>query len=491
MDFLDPKKKRATRIRLYIGYALVGIALVIGTILLVFEAKGFDVDRSTGQVIQNGLVYVDAHPESARVIVNGENKGNTDTRLVIPEGSYDLRLERDGYRTWQHHFELEGSSIERFIYPFMFPTKLKSSDIQLFSAAPSFATESLDRKWVVVLQPGSLSTFNVFDISNKTVPSTSIALTDAQITTAGTKHQFELVEWSTDNRHFIVKHTFDTGVEYILVDREAAATSINLNKHFARPLVNVTLRDKKFNQLYLLDSIGGTLVSANLDTKAVAIVANKVLNFRPHGGDIVLYVSAEGASATKNLVRIRDGDQTYNLRSLPADQLYLLDIARFDGDWYMVVGAAAEKKAYVYINAFDALKASKPRVPLPSALLKLDVPLEYASFSANTRFMSVQGGSQFAVYDAETQRQYRFDSKLQLPPNQKVTWMDGHRFTVVSEGKLRVFDFDGTNMQTLNQAELGFIPFFDRDFKLLYTISPSVSVKNRTALTSTIINLSQ
>src|SRR5687768_8210108 len=140
MDFLDPKKKRAHRIRLYIGYSLMAIVLLISTLILVFEANGYDVDRKTGDVIQNGLVFVDAHPAQAKVILNGVEKGQTDMRLVLPTGQYDLELQRNGYRSWKRRFNLEGSTIERLVYPFLFPTKLEPADIQLYASQPGLAT---------------------------------------------------------------------------------------------------------------------------------------------------------------------------------------------------------------------------------------------------------------------------------------------------------------------------------------------------------------
>src|SRR6476619_6690047 len=118
MDFLDPKKKRANRIRLYIGYALMAIALGIGTLILVFEANGYDLDPKTGSVIQNGLVFVDAHPIAATVNVDGQEKGQTDARLILTAGDHNIELKRDGYRTWQKQIDLEGSVIRRFAYPF-------------------------------------------------------------------------------------------------------------------------------------------------------------------------------------------------------------------------------------------------------------------------------------------------------------------------------------------------------------------------------------
>jgi hypothetical protein len=51
--------------------------------------------------------------------------------------------------------------------------------------------------------------------------------------------------------------------------------------------------------------------------------------------------------------------------------------------------------------------------------------------------------------------------------------MDGHRLSLVSENNVQVFDFDGTNMQKLSPSHTAFPPFFDRDYKAMFTIAPN------------------
>jgi hypothetical protein len=62
MYYLDPKGKRAHTIRLFIGYFLMAIVLAISTLLVVLITNGYDVDRKTGGVIQNGLIVVGSNP---------------------------------------------------------------------------------------------------------------------------------------------------------------------------------------------------------------------------------------------------------------------------------------------------------------------------------------------------------------------------------------------------------------------------------------------
>ncbi len=484
MDFLDPKKKRAHLIRLYIGYILMGIALFIGTLILVYQASGYDFDPKTGTIVQNGLVFVDSHLESSTVYVDGKEKGQTDTRLVLPSGKHELQLKKSGYRTWQREFNLEGGTVMRFVYPFLFPENLVTKDVEIYGTAPGMSLASPDRRWLVVQQPGVLSSFEVIDLNDRNNPVTTITLPSELFDSRGATHKLEAVEWSTDNRHLLFKHNFEGGSEFLVLDREVPASSINLTKFFEVPITNVVLRDKRADQFYLFDASGMVLRTADTKHKETTPIINRVRSFRSYGPNVVLYVSEDSTTAGKVNVNLWDNGAVYNLRQLPLGKTYLLDIAKFDGRWYIAAGEDTEQKTYVYRDAFNDLRTVPAKIPVPVSVLKVKNP-QFISFSTNARFIAVQGGSEFAVYDAEDNDQFRYDNNLTILQGQKSIWMDGHRLAVVSQNKVVVHDYDGTNQQTLSDANPDYPIFFNRDYDAMYTFANSRQVPLKPALLRT------
>jgi hypothetical protein len=484
MDFLDPKKKRAHKIRLYIGYALMAVALGIGTFILLFEAFGYDVDRKTGEVIQNGLVFADAHPEQAQVYLNGRLEGQTDTRLTVPTGDYTLEMKRDGYRDWKKSFELKGSVVERYNYAFLFPQELKTQDMELYGSMPSFATQSPDRKWLLVLQPGKFDTFDLYDLGADNLDKTTVAIPAGLMNTSQPERKLELVEWSNDNRHVVLKHSFKGGSEFVIFDRQVPAESVNINATFNIPISEVSLRDKKWDKLHILDANGGILRFGDVKPKSLSIIGSRVLAFKTYGDEVMIYITDQGAPEGKVLVNVRRDSDTYKIRELSAGTKYFADVTRYDNEWFMAAGSDTDKAVYVYKEVFHDVALSNPRIPAPIAVLRLG-RIEYLSISANTRFIGIQGGSEFATYDAEYDRQHRFDTGIKLIPGYQAKWMDGHRYTVVSDGKLIVFEFDGTNQQTLTASEQHLLPYFDRDYDNLFMITKSVGVQDRASLNKT------
>jgi hypothetical protein len=486
MDFLDPKKRRAHHIRLVIGYGLMAIALGFGTLILVFATSGYGIDRKTGTIIKNGLVFVSAHPESAKIYINGQDRGSTDGRFVLEEGKYNFALKRDGYRDWTHDVMVEGVSVERLVYPFLFPSKLTSSDVQLYAAAPDMVTQSPDRHWIVSHQAANFNSFEVTDASTDTNDTTTATLPTSVMPAKTGTQKLEAVEWSTDNRHVLLKHSFAEGSEYIMFDREVPAESINITQALGgRQLAQLALRDKKPDQVYVHQA-DGVLQAFDLKSRAVTPVATKVLSFWPYGDKTILYVTDADAPAGKVYAKLRQDTTSYTVRTLPKSDTYLLNMAEFDGDQYVAIGTKAESRLYIYLNPLSKLKASPTQLPPVKVLLKVDSGAEFASFSANARFIAIQSSSKFAIYDAETNRQFRYDQKIVVDAGREATWMDGHRLNLVAnDGKLHIFDFDGTNHQTLLATLPAFTPFFDRDYTALFTVSPSVTVKDKTALVRT------
>lgn len=484
MDFLDPKKKRAHTIRLFVGYCLMAIAILLATTLLLFAALGYGINRSTGEVTQNGLVFVDAHPEAANIKINGIDKGQTDGRFVFEAGRYTLQLTRDGYRNWQKDFTLEGGSIVRLVYPFLFPSQLVTSTVTTATATPDVTTLSPDRHWIVLHAPDALTTLQVVDTSTKQNTAVPVTIPAAVFGSHTGAQGLEFTEWSTDNRHILLKHSFTGGYDYIIVDREKPETSINVSQVLGRNFTSVTLFDKQSDKIYGYEANGGILQSIDLKSKVATNVATNVNTFWPYKDTNVLYVTSQGATEGKVAVHLRDGQADYVVRELAMGSKYLLNLAEFDGDMYLAAASGVDGKLYIYKNPLVALKKNDQTQNIPLLLLKLDNP-DYVTFSANARFIALQAGSKFEVYDAETKQQYRYDTKLVLELGQKAAWMDGHRLMLTSEGKMRVFEFDGLNMQTLVSAQTGFIPAFDRDYTAMFTYGPLVNDATKAGLSRT------
>jgi hypothetical protein len=483
MDFLDPNKNRAHTTRLLIGYILVAIAVAMAALILLFQSLGYDVDRRTGQVIQNGLVFLSTKPDTASIYLNGQlNRSRTNTRLPIPAGQYKVELKSANYRDWKRSFYLEGGKVERIDYPILFPIKLKTADTQLYSAAPGLTTQSPDLRWLLVQQPGSDTVFDNFDLNNTNQAPSTLILPPDLLTPAEGTHTLTVTEWASDNKHVLVKHDYTGGSEYVMLDRENIASSLNINKLIGSPTAIVSLRDKRYDKLLIYEL--KTLALETYDTKSKQLLPllQKVISFKSYGSDLIIYSTADSIKPSQTIVKLWDGTISYEMRTFTSATEIMLDITQHANDWYAVVSSLHDGQVYIYENPQNNVKQAKPLVPI--SVLRLDRPA-FVSFSNNTQFVVAQNGSKFAVYDIEGDRRSYYELKQTVPVGLQAKWMDGYHLALVVNGRTLVMDYDGINQQELSANLPGYLPIFNHDYTALYNIAPSVVVPGRPALTRT------
>jgi len=483
MDFLDPKKRRAHEIKLIIGYILIGLAVVLATVLLLYMAYGFGLNK--GQVVQNGLIFVSSTPSGSNVYVNGQQRGTTGERLFLQAGTYTMEIKRTGYRTWQRAVTVEGGMVEHFDYPFLFPSNLQTTDRKTYTTAPALATQSPDRRWILIEQPGPLGTFDMYDIKNeKQVATSTVTLPSSLLTTSDAKVQsLKLVEWSNDNQHVLLEHVYGSSHEYIMLDTQTPTQSVNVTKTLGlTPSDQLSLQNKKFDHYFVYDSNAGTLDTDALSSPTLTPLLTHVLAYKTNGPNMVLYTTGQDAPSGEVNVMLYQNNKSYELRTLPVDKTYLLNLTQYSGTWYVAAGARSDNRVYVYKDPVSVL-GQQGQLLVPITVLRVDTP-DYLEFSANTQFIMAAHDNHFAVYDAQYDKTYAYtiDAHFDVP-QLHATWMDGDRITYVSGDKLVVFDYDSTNLQTLMPSSPAYLPFFDQNYHYVYDLATSAATSKTPAQT--------
>jgi hypothetical protein len=474
MDYLDTPKEFRQRILLFIGYILIAIAIVTTTLLLVYWAYGYNFNKK-GALIQEGLVFLSSQPSPANIYVNGRlNSATTNTRLFIASGVYHFELTRAGYRNWTRTVTVDGGAVEHFDYPLLIPNKLKSSNIETFAAAPGLLTESVNQNWIIIQKPGSSTDFDLYDISSNKPVESNLSLPSTILGKAVISESWKLGEWSDDNKHVLLEHIYDGNIEYILLDRSDPTQSVNLSTTYN--LSNTSALDlinDKYNNYYIYNSATQVLSTATLGTSTVTPVLQHVISYKSYGNNTVLYVTNDGGSTTKVMVKLFENGKTYDIRTLPVSSTYLLNLTTYSGTPYVAVGSNAANKVYIYQDPVSQLNqnSSTNGILVPIWVLNVSQP-NYLSFSDNAQFIMAENGTSYAVYDIENNLGYNYnDTEDSLDaPQLNASWMDGDRLIYVSSGKLILQDYDNNNRQTLVDASPGYLPAFSSNYDYLYTL---------------------
>ncbi len=488
MDFLDPKKQRAHVVRLITGYVLVGIAILLAARLLLYIATGFGLEH--GKIVQNGLVFVSSHPGGSNIFLNNDKKatGKTNTRLSLPAATYVMNIQRTGYRTWQRAITVDGDSVERFDYPFLFPTNLVTKTQSSLDKSPLQASQSPSRRWLL-LETSVTGNFKLLDLNNsKKIVTTTINLPANQITapTTSAPQALKVVEWSNDNRHVLLEHIYDKTYEYIMFDTQQPSKSVNLNLTLdISPPVQLSLQNKQYDHYFVLNPATKALGFETLSNTTNTPLLKNVLAFKSYGTNVLLYATSDTAPAGQTAIMLYQNNHSYIVRNVTKSSsgTYLLDLTQFSGSWYIVAGSPNENRVYVYQNPLDVLAAPVKSALVPVTVLKLQSPT-YVSFSSSAQFIVAEHANSFAVYDVQYNQNYTYKIDATLDkPQAHAAWMDGDRLDYISGGKLVVFDYDATNKQTLMPANPNYDAFFNPGYSFVYSLV--ASPKTATAAAST------
>lgn len=472
MDYLDPKKEAFNNIMLLIGYVLIGVAILIAALVLTYQAKGFGVDKK-GNVIQSGLTFFSSTPNPADIYVNSKKSAyQTNSRVVLPAGLYNIKLTREGYHDWNRKIDLGGGDVQHYDYPFLFPKNLTTTTYQSYSGSIGLMTQSSDKRWLLVQKPSGINDLSLTDLKNYKKPPLDFNLPANLMTKPKTSESWGDSEWADDNQHVLLTHVVDGKPEFILLDRTAPEKSLNLNAKFNLDPTKMTLIDRKFDLYYLYSADAGSLQSIGLNDTEPKSVIEGVINYKSYAKDQILYTTANGAPAGKISVRLLNKDKTYTIRNLSAGGIYPLDLTKYSGVMYVVAGSSVDGKAYIYKDPLGQLEANPKMPPGITQLLKV-YQISSVNFSPNAQYIVGENGQKFAVYDIENKLNYNYLAPYKLDvPQTKAAWMDGNRLTYVSEGKTVVFDYDGTNGHILVPSDSRFLTAFAPDYKFVYNAAP-------------------
>ncbi len=489
---MDPRRRLQHQIRLVVGYVLVGIALLLLTVILLFVAYGFGLQN--GRVIQNGLLFLSSEPNPAQIYLDGSRyKSDTNSKLVLPEATYHVVLKRSGYRDWGRAITVTGGEVESYTYPLLFPLNLTTNTMHSYAAAPPFVSQSDDQHWLVVgTSPADPAAFDVYDLTDPKKAPLPIALPAGLLTATTGAQSLQPLAWADDNEHLLVKHEFNGQAEYILMNRSNPAQSLNLSKQLSLPgtAIDLRLSNDQYDHYMVLNTTTHVLSRATLSTPALQPYRSSVLAFATYQDATLLYVTPDSLEPTKVDMMVYDGTNAYLIRRAPASANYLLATANFDGDMYLAVAGGNENTAYLYRNPIGQLSNALLGVAVPAQVFSISKP-NHVAFSNDGQYVLFENGSKLVTYDADNTQGFSFTvtDALDMPATH-AQWLDGARLSYVSGGQTIVLDYDGQNRQVLVSADARYPLAVDDSDKYLYALVAAAD-KSHELLTSTSLRTQQ
>ena len=476
--------QRRALIRRFAIYAVMGVFVTIFTAITVLISEGYYFNPSNKQLIKNGLVFVSSKPSGATVYINGKSeKDTTESRFTLPEGKYDFSVYKEGYRDWKRSFLLGGSEVVNLNYVLLVPKTLKPKEVAKYSGKVDVVSQSPDQRWLFVHHEDAPLSAEIIDINADTPLQTKLTFAPSVFTATTDMKTFKVIQWSGDNQHILVSVIKDGAQHYIVLNRTDATKAVDITSEFGLELSDLTLRDAKFDKYYALDKDRG-FRELNLTNKSISAPRfQKVITYTSADADRLLF-AAEDEGTDQSSVWVADKDGKYKVQTTkkqPAAD-YLIEVASYDGDWYVATGSKADQMVSIFKNSYDNIKNAPSTTPRALAKIELQSP-DAISFSKTSRFVTVHSGNQLVVFDNEFERTYRYDQPVSGGQGfSKVIWMDGARMQLAANGHQYLLDYDGINLQDMGEINVVSPIVFDRNYENFFGTNADATALTQTKL---------
>jgi PEGA domain len=481
MEFLSPNEKRKKTIQLFVGYGLMAILIALAALILIFVAEGYGYDPNKG-VSQSGLVFFNSTPTGANIYFNNQLQGSqTNTKFSLLNGTYKVSVNKDQYIDWNKQINVDGGTVRYYDYIRLFPKNVPVGITQVFDAPPVWVSQSPNGQWLLLQPNNQTPNITVIDTRNPTTAAKTISIPQSLVTSEySDPGSFSAIGWADDNNHLLILQTLPSGKkDYLVIDVANPNSSVNLTNNLNIPqTATVMFFNQKSNQYLLFDKTAGTIKLADSSNIQNTPLLSNVVAFKAFADNLILYVSYTANNSMATVSVLSNKKDRYTLEPIAKDpnDHYLLDMAQYSGRWYYVVSSSAQNKVIVYRDPLNNATAGSSTPITPRLALLLDNP-QFASFSTSARFLGMQSGNKFIVFDAELDHVNRFTVDLPIAANVQAKWMDTSHYSVVADGSERVFEFDGSNVTKLTSSIDAQRAYFSPDNSYVYTFIKEVNGK--------------
>ena len=104
---------------------IILIFLIAATILVVLYGKGYRLTFNEKQplIAKTGILVMSSTPNGAEVLINGHLTTATDNTINLTPGTYDIKIQKDGYFAWEKKLKIQEEIVTK-------------AEARLFPAAP-------------------------------------------------------------------------------------------------------------------------------------------------------------------------------------------------------------------------------------------------------------------------------------------------------------------------------------------------------------------
>lgn len=456
----NPKQRQRELAKRTLTYAAMTLSVIALVVVSLFLVLGYSVD-SDGQAEQGGLIQFRSFPTGANVSIDGAKQSfTTNSKKNTSAGYHNVTMSLKQYRGWSKNFDL-GSGELLWLNALLIPKKITTNELQSFDQLSSMKI-SPDKNWIAAIEKPSEAKLKIVDLRDEDKPKTTeLAIPEIVAKSSGPGDVFKIVEWDFGSKYILVTHTSAGKTQWLRLDRTDAANSRNISVLKSINITSANFVGNSGNVLFVLaDGLVRKVDITNSNTPKD--VAENVREFELYRDDRIGYVATK---PTEQIVSYYDepAAKTRILASFkPAETNVHTSINNYFNDDYQAVSHGTTVEVYK-----DPLLAKKPY-----AKFELAAGVQWLYFSNSGRFVVAQNGSNLSVYDLERRQNFVFT----IPDNpvykmdHHLKWLDDFHLVSDAGGVLTIFEYDGTNIETIGSVTEGYDVSLSDNGKRLFDI---------------------
>lgn len=469
---IDLSSKRARLALRFFTYGVMTLATIFLTTLAVFYAMGYRFNQSDLSFEQGGLLQFRSVPQSAQVVINDKLQSfTTPGRINFSAGTHTVKMQLEGYHTWQKTIDLSPGQLLWLNYARLIPQNISTNKMADFEGVTG-ALASPDRKWMLVQVKPDQPVFKLVDFSDPKKPVvTDLTVPDAQLTKKDNNYgQFVIKEWDLNSRHILVDHIIGDTHELLRIDRQKAADAKNISRLFSLNILEAHFAGGNPNLLFA--NTAGVLRSLDIGSStASAALIPGLEQFVVYGNDTIAFVATRDGDTAGTKQRVTgiytQGKETI-ARTFAADAKVSIAYTEY------------VRHAYLAINTGDGMikilrdPTATTKDNAEIAELKVTNEAKWMKFSSSGRMLIAGNGNDVANYDLEldTVTSWKVSGPALTQPLQ---WLDDYYLWTDAGANIRLFEFDGGNDHQITAVQEGLIASLSQDGEYLYSFKKSAT----------------
>ncbi len=464
-------EKRQALIWRIVRYGIMILAVIVLTTFLLFLMLGYRFNRNNGTIQQGGLVQFISQPTGAKVTVGTAQLANaTRSKITLYPGEYLVKMERTGYDLWQKNITVRAGTVLWLDSARLVPTNRSTQSVKSFATLSDTAVRVTGDSMALLLD-NTKPAITLVPLTDGTEVKDKQVIVPANIVTtgkSGTKHLYTFVEWSRDDKHLIMEHTYGAEREFLVVDTDAPEKTTVLRAVGKAVPVETTFDPRSATDTVVRYS-DGTVRLASGDKLSEPILTN-VASMTMAKGTTILYTTLPSQGTVKTGYLTLGKQEPKELASYITQSRVELALGDYYYDDYLAttVGDTATIEKIPELPSSDSDATIKKST---IAQFKLeDTPLEI-SVRNKGRLLAFAGKTQMVTYDIELGTRAQAVIQGDRPLTAAPEWLDNQHFWSDANGSLHQYEYDGTNQADIVKVAAGFSAAYTQSGKYLYSIA--------------------